>query len=340
MPHIKRLRRSSTSYLTVFLCVLLLWSSCNQKPQSNDAPTNSGESIIRTSVQSDQPYLVVLGVAQDAGYPQINCQKACCKRVHDAPHLGRKVTCLALVDPPSGKRWLFEATPDIREQITTLDEVSGTSSPAPVDGIFLTHAHMGHYTGLMHLGREAMNAQQVPVYAMPRMRTYLSENGPWRQLVDLGNIALSPLKADSTISLTPDFRVTPLQVPHRDEFSETVGYRLEGPKKTVLFIPDIDKWERWDRDIKQLIAEVDVALLDGTFYANGEIPGRDMSEIPHPFMEESMARFASLPDSLRERIYFIHFNHTNPVLEAGGRAEKEVHEAGFHVALELNMFEL
>ena len=123
------------------------------------------------------------------------------------------------------------------------------------DGIFLTHAHIGHYTGLMYLGKEAMNSSNVPVYAMPRMKTFLEENGPWSQLAKAQNIALQEMQADSSISLTANLTVTPILVPHRDEFSETVGYIISGPAKKALFIPDIDKWEKWDLDIIQMIAQ-------------------------------------------------------------------------------------
>ena len=198
---------------------------------------------------------------------------------------------MAVVDPTEGKAWMFDATPDFPEQLRRLEHVL-PSEPVELAGIFLTHAHIGHYTGLMHLGREVMGASQMPVHAMPRMRSFLEANGPWSQLVGLENIALRNLSADSTLLLNGRIKVTPFLVPHREEFSETVGFKIEGPERSLIFIPDIDKWEKWERDILTEIKAVDYALLDGTFFQNGEIPGRDMSQIPHPFVEESMAKFA------------------------------------------------
>lgn len=199
-------------------------------------------------------------------------------------------------------------------------------------GIFLTHAHIGHYTGLMHLGREAMGTKSVPVYAMPRMGDFLGKNGPWSQLVALNNIELRNLQPDSSVTLNDRLRVKPMLVPHRDEFSETVGFQVEGSKSALVFIPDIDKWERWDRDINAEIKAADYALLDGTFYQNGEIQGRNMSEIPHPFIEESMARFSTMPAMERAKIRFIHFNHTNPVMRENSAAAKHVLDSGFGIA--------
>jgi pyrroloquinoline quinone biosynthesis protein B len=142
------------------------------------------------------------------------------------------------------------------------------------------------------------------------------------------------LQADSTIVLTPDIQVTPFRVPHRDEYSETVGYRIDGPEKSALFIPDIDKWSRWDRNIVDMIKTVDYAFLDGTFFRNGEVAGRDMSEIPHPFIEESMTLFGSLPVKEKSKVHFIHLNHTNPALGEGSKAQRTIRDKGFDLARE------
>ncbi len=281
------------------------------------------------------PYVLVLGIAQDGGYPQSACRRACCEAAWRDPARRRLVSCLAIVDPTSGERWLIEATPDLKVQVRRLDEATGfAGSPGRtgLTGIFVTHAHIGHYTGLQMLGREVIGDDAVPVYAMARMRSFLSESGPWSLLVSERHIELRELRASEPVRLNDRLMITPLSVPHRDEFSETVGFRIEGPTRSVLFVPDIDKWERWDVRVEDEIARVDVAYLDGTFFAKGEIPGRDMSEIPHPFIEESMRRFELLPARVRARIRFIHLNHTNPAMDPAGDAAARVRRAGFGVA--------
>ncbi len=281
------------------------------------------------------PFVVVLGIAQDAGFPQSGCGKSCCAAAWRDPSRRRHVACLAIVDPRSGQRWLIDATPDFREQLAALDEIQPAEDSPALDGILLTHAHIGHYTGLMHLGREVMGARGVPVYAMPRMQQFLRGNGPWDQLVRLQNIELKPLEDGETLRLNARIRIAPLSVPHRDEYSETVGFRIEGPHRTVLYIPDIDKWERWPLPVETLIGQVDRAYLDGTFFDGNELPGRDMAEIPHPFVVESLHRFRNLPATEREKIAFIHLNHTNPLLDEASAARKQVVSAGFRVAKEL-----
>ena len=287
---------------------------------------------------AEKTWLYVLGIAQDAGYPQTGCYRPHCMPPREDPALRRLATSLALVDEASATKFLFEATPDINEQLYRLHRVAPDGEYA-LAGIFLTHAHIGHYTGLMHLGHEAMGADGIVVYAMPRMRQFLSANGPWSQLVDYGNIVLRPVEG-APVEVAPGVFVSAFRVPHRDEFSETVGYRIRGPNRSAVFIPDIDKWSKWETDIREVVQSVDYALLDATFYADGEIPGRDMSAIPHPFVSESMALFASLTDEEKQRVIFIHMNHTNPLLRADSPEQDAVRERGFNVAFEGMRIEL
>ncbi|MEZ4825029.1 MAG: MBL fold metallo-hydrolase [Bacteroidia bacterium] len=277
------------------------------------------------------PSLIVLGTVQDGGSPHIGCRKDCCASLFLNPDPQRKVVCLGVVDPENQKTFIFEATPDFPAQTQALKQYAGFGGEIP-SGIFLTHAHIGHYTGLMYLGKEAINSAKVPVFCMPRMKQFLENNGPWSQLVNLTNITLNELQPDTAIRLTSNISVVPFRVPHRDEFSETVGYVIAGPEKKVLFIPDIDKWEKWDQEIETIIAGVDMAFLDATFFDVEEINNRDISEIPHPFVIESMQRFDRLPAAEKAKIYFIHFNHTNPVLNSGSRQAKEILSRGFHIA--------
>ena len=281
--------------------------------------------------------LVVLGTAQDAGAPQIACKKECCKSLWESGQ-SEAVVALGLIDSTNQKHYLFEATPNITQQLQDLNSIAGNTSS--FGGVFLTHAHMGHYSGLLFLGKEALGGQSVPVFALPRMRQFLINNGPWEQLISEKNIALRPLVASKNEKISEKIEITPIQVPHRDEYSETVGYWIKGPHKTALFIPDIDKWERWDTAIESLIQKVDYALLDATFFDGNELPNRDMSKIPHPFVTESLARFDSLEANEKAKIYFIHFNHTNPLLKENSQASKEVRAKGYHIArsgLELSL---
>jgi pyrroloquinoline quinone biosynthesis protein B len=254
---------------------------------------------------------VVLGVAQDGGVPHIGCDQELCRRALRDPAARHRVTSLGLVDDASGSRWLIDATPDIRTQLDTLHGGRAFDRRKPVDGILLTHAHAGHYAGLLELGREMLGTDAVPVYGTPRMVAFLRGSSPWRELEAWGHVRYLAIEPGRELVLGP-FRVTPLLVPHRDELSDTVGYRVRGASRSLLFVPDVDKWQKWDRDLASEVAAVDVALLDATFFADGEIPGRRLEDIPHPFVPETLARLAE--PALRERVAFIHLNHTNRLL--------------------------
>lgn len=284
-------------------------------------------------VTQDKPTLVILGTTQDAGSPQIGCTKDCCLNLHTLIEHERWVSSIGLIIPNTKSTYLFDASPDISSQLQFLTNSLPFIKDSPLpEGIFLTHAHIGHYTGLMFLGREAFGAHQVPVYTMPRMQSFLQKNGPWSQLIELQNISLQPIYDQKFIKLSDEISVKPVLVPHRDEFSETVGYQIIGQTKSALFIPDIDKWDKWEHCIDSLILEVDYAFLDATFFDQTEIPNRDMSEIPHPFIKESMARFEAMDANQKAKIYFIHMNHSNPALDPTSQATKQILSNGFHVA--------
>jgi pyrroloquinoline quinone biosynthesis protein B len=268
--------------------------------------------------------LVVLGTAQDAGKPQIGCQKKCCKNLKSRFF----VASLGVSDIKNRKNYLFDATPDITAQYQLLSSITGIKS---IDGFFLTHAHSGHYTGLMYLGKEGLNGNKIPVYAMPRLTKYLTNNGPWSQLVTLENINLMPLQSLVPITLDNVLIVMPFVVPHRDEFSETVGFKIIGAKKSALYIPDIDKWKLWEKDIIKEVNAVDYAFIDGTFFEAGEI-NRPIKDVPHPFISETVSIFQNEPLSVKQKIYFIHLNHTNPAHNKSSLQRIAIEKQGFRFA--------
>lgn len=275
---------------------------------------------------------VVLGVAQDGGVPHLGCAKECCAAARRDPSRGARVASLAL--RAGAQVFLIDATPDLRSQVqTAVGESALGSRPRgrPVDGILLTHAHVGHYAGLIYLGRESIAADAVPVFATERMGAFLSANGPWRRLVDGHNIVLRTLTPGRPVELAPGLTVEPLRVPHREEESDVMGFLVTGPSRRLLYIPDIDDWSRWDRDIATLTGSVDCALLDGTFYTPGELGARAIADVPHPLVPSTMDRLEPLVKQGR-RVIFIHMNHTNPILRPDSAERRQTERRGFEVA--------
>ena len=276
-----------------------------------------------------QRELVVLGAGQDAGAPQIGNAK------DDGPRL--LPSSLALIDRASGKRYLFDASPAITEQLALLDFIEPPAQGLGVDGVFLTHAHIGHYLGLAWLGREAAGAKGVPIYVLPRMAQFLKTNGPWSQLVELGNIELRTLGDQALSMIDPGgLRVLPYAVPHRDEYSETAGFMVFAGKTAFHYVPDIDSWEQFTRgDRSALFDLVETGrylFIDATFWDDNELAGRDMSEIPHPRVKATMDLLQHLPADQRAKVRFIHYNHTNPIRDPVSAEAREVEARGFGIA--------
>jgi pyrroloquinoline quinone biosynthesis protein B len=275
--------------------------------------SGAGAGAPRDARQDDGWMIVVLGVAQDAGMPHLGCQESRCVDARRGARRGEKVASLGVVNRSLNRAYLFDATPDFRAQAHRLND------GRPIDGIFLTHAHVGHYTGLMYLGKESIAAKGVPVFGSRRMIDYLSGNGPWSLLVKDAHIVPRLLEPDRPVALDGGLRVTAFAVPHRDEFTDTIGFLIQGPRAQALFIPDIDRWERWDRSIRDLADRVDLAFLDGTFSSPGEVKGRRLEDIPHPMMSETR----ELLKGAASRLWFIHLNHTNPALDGAADVVQE-----------------
>ena len=294
--------------------------------------------IFSLFVKAQKPYVVVLGIGQDAGVPQMGCESAFCRKAWKDSRLRQTVSSIALVNPAAKERWIFDATPDLPEQFQLLKKITGDFSNS-LAGIFLTHAHIGHYTGLIYLGRESMNAKETKVYAMPRIRQLLETNAPWSQLVSLKNISVQNLANKEKTNLSGSLTVEPFLVPHRDEFSETVGYKIVSATKTLIFIPDIDKWQKWSESLEAVVKSNDFVLIDGTFYADGEI-NRPMSEVPHPFVSETMELLKDLPAKEKSKVFFIHFNHSNPLVQGNRQKIKELKSKGFGITFQGQKFDL
>jgi pyrroloquinoline quinone biosynthesis protein B len=287
-------------------------------------------------MKEENPFVIVLGIAQDGGFPHAGCFKECCIKVYNNPSLKKHVSCIAIVDPLTKEKWLIDATPDITEQLYMLNEIL----PGSLNGIFLTHAHIGHYTGLIQCGKEVMSTKKLPVYTAPLLKKFLSNNQPWQKLIKQKNIKLVQLKKLKPLKLNSRLQVTPLPVPHRDELSETMGFRIEGENNAVVYIPDIDKWEKWNLKLDDVICNNGRVYIDGTFYDKNEISGRNIKKIPHPFISYTIEMLNHLPAAEKNKVHFIHLNHTNPAIDTDSIERKIINNKGFQIAEELSRFSL
>ena len=266
---------------------------------------------------------VVLGIMQDAGLPHIGCLCERCQRAVNE-NKPEYAACLAVVDRRFEQTavWLIDATPDIRRQLYLLHPYLGSHPERPnrmrqPDGLFLTHAHMGHTAGLAELGPEGMAVKGLPVYGPAGLVEVLRQTRLWQPLT--ANLQLNALRPNQPFRLAADLIITPIPVPHRDELNTgTFAFRLQGPAHSLLYLPDIDQWELWP-EAKQTLSTVEIVLADASFYSTAEVGGRSIAV--HPMVPDTLAFFADLPC----RLVLTHLNHTNPVLDVG-RVERAVVE--------------
>jgi pyrroloquinoline quinone biosynthesis protein B len=190
----------------------------------------------------------------------------------------------------------------------------------PVSSILLTHAHYGHITGLLELGKEVLNEIGIPVFCTPAMGQFLSASPPFSHLVEGGNIEIREIRPGVKTELG-GISVTPTQVPHRNETADTVGYIIEATRR-VIYIPDIDRWT--DETLEE-ISRSDTAIIDGTFYSAAELPG--YRDVPHPPIKETV----ELLEGASTEIYFTHINHTNAI-NRRGRERRTIERLGFKIA--------
>jgi len=292
-----------------------------------------------------EPYALVLGTAQDAGFPQVGCYTDLCehgRRLH-AEGRGRYVSSLALIDPDGGEFFLVDATPDLTRQIDLIEEPvfrARAAARRPFDGIFLTHAHIGHYTGLAVLGNEGMGISDTPVYCTEAMADFLRSNEPWAFMVRQGRIVPTALATDRWHRVGERLEVQLWRVPHRDELADTVGFLFRGPSRTLLFLPDIDDWRAWERDLASTVASLDVALLDASFWSLDELPGRTIDDLPHPLVLQTMELLQEVVDRGETEVVLTHLNNSNPLLDPDGPERAEVVRRGFTLAREGMRFPL
>lgn len=284
--------------------------------------------------------VIVLGIAQDGGVPHAGCRCSSCSAAREDPSRRHHTVSLGII---SGNRFaMVDATQDFEHQHHMLWSRAATSGagdgerfPGP-EAVVITHAHTGHYSGLWQLDRSVLAAKDVVVYCPPATAGLISTNEPFRAMEHEGFIRIAPVQFTTPFELLPDVELELVSVPHRSEWdTDTAAVAIRGPEQSVLYLPDIDSWSGWDRDISSYVSEFDVALIDGCFW---EAPPR--KGVPHPPITESMDLLQAVADAGEVEIIFTHINHSNPVLVPGGDEGREVERRGFHIAREGDSFRL
>lgn len=255
----------------------------------------------------------ILGSVQDGGVPHLGANSKADEMARQNRENIKYVTSVLLKEGESNNspKYLIEASPDIRYQVDA----------GYIDGVFIPHTGLGHVTGLLYFGKEGQNAQDLNVHTNKDVERFLMNNDPYRYLLDRENIEIQNLGDQQEMELMGG-KITSYQYEHAALVEKTTGYMIEGESKKLFYLSDIDEI---NRDVKEKVKEADIAILDGTFYSKDEIERYE--EVPHPTIPETMEKFSETDTE----IYFIHMNHTNPVLIEDTEERQEVEERGFGV---------
>lgn len=285
----------------------------------------------------------ILGIAQDSGFPQLGCNCENCQLARIDPRQVCYPSSIAISLPQTKQTYLLDATPALPQQLHLLQHQTQSSSILP-SATLLTHAHIGHYPGLMYLGKEAYNAKNHPVYCTSAMADFLTKHAPWRDLVHNKNIELHIVTINEDFSLDATLTGKAIEIPHRNEYADTVGFIIGNNHKKVFYLPDIDTWEGFETTLNQILSEVNLAFIDGTFYSRDELSlkrGRTLKNVPHPPISDTLGLFAR--DILKRgkaQIEFIHFNHTNPIFHPDQELKTLLRHNNFGFAQEGQLYKL
>jgi len=268
--------------------------------------------------------VIVLGSAQDGGVPQLGSG--------ELPVPDRSASSLAVVGS-DGTAVLVDASPDLRLQQRRLaadPDYARRSDLQAFDAVLLTHAHMGHYAGLLYFGNEAHSTRQLPCFASPSMLRFLAGNEPWATLFRDGHLQAVTVEPGKVFDIVPGLSAVAHPVPHRPDFSDTLAFELIGPTgRSLLYLPDLDDWSDWP-EASGVLSRVDTALVDATFYDDREHPHRDLADIPHPLVTDTIERFAGLASETQ--IILTHLNWTNRLCDPEAPEHARIRAAGFSVA--------
>ncbi|WP_290049518.1 pyrroloquinoline quinone biosynthesis protein PqqB [Amycolatopsis solani] len=261
--------------------------------------------------------VILLGTAAGGGCPQWNC--AC--RLCTAGLPPRTQDCVAI--SADGAGWyLLNCSPDIRAQILGTAALRAGPGPRdiPLRGVLLTDAELDHSLGLLML-REAGG---LPVWAPDAVLRALT---PFREIVDgYGGWTWSP-PADLPglrVRVLPVSDKKPKYVASDRAGPWVVAYRIEDPATggVLVYAPCL---KSWPAGFDAFVADADLVLLDGTFYAPDEmagVGGPDQLAMGHLPITASLPRITGRPWA------FTHLNNTNPVLDPASTEHAAVLAAG------------
>src|SRR6056297_1628884 len=288
----------------------------------------------------------VLGTAQDGGYPQPDCSCPNCIAAKKDRNLIRLPASLGILDVKNKKSYIIDATPHFPAQLQSLNKTAQKYNfpDDHLEAVFLTHAHIGHYTGLIYFRKEAINYNNFTIFTSESMKKFLIKKQPWKTLIENNNINLSLFKFGKNIEEIKKPQIKAIKVPHRAEYTDTASFLIKGESKTFFYLPDIDSWQNFKKKFNKVSSSSDLLLVDGTFFDKKELTkyrGRNIQNVPHPTIKKTISEINKGKLKLNNsKLYFTHFNHTNKVLNPDYRKDSFFQKENINILNENIIFEI
>lgn len=300
----------------------------------------------------------VVGSAAGGGFPQWNCNAPLSRAVRaNQPGFKQRTQSSIAVNARDDVWALFNASPDIRQQIEHFPHLSPSEDAplrsTPIACVVLTNADVDHIAGLLSL-RER---EPFVLYATRRVMDVLDANPIFRvlnpdiverRLLTLGEIIELQGPAGPTGIMIETFAVpgkvalfmedvTAKDANFGTEDGDTIGLRISDAKNDTSHFYYIPGCAAVDEPLRRRLNEAPCLLFDGTVFTDNEMQETGVGEktggrMGHMYMSGPDGSIQTLaPLNIKRRI-FVHINNTNPVLQEGSDAEREVVTSGWEIS--------
>jgi pyrroloquinoline quinone biosynthesis protein B len=304
----------------------------------------------------------ILGSAAGGGFPQWNCGCPNCTglrggSINAKPRTQTQIAIDANPEYTQRTHWaLINSSPDLRTQILAASELapfSSTRNSTPIYDVYLTSADVDSLAGLLHL-REF---QGFKIHSTESVRRIMDEENTMFRVLGRATppVLWFPLRfandadAETEASVQSPPQLVVRAIPVGNDFPDYVSEKLRkqlDPREAVVAL-DIEYGGKRlfvapslpGREVtwKQYARSADLALIDGTFWSDGELKqagrgkktAREMGHIPLSGPDGLLSQF---PENSRARKVLVHINNTNPILVEDSMEHRAVLDARFEIA--------
>jgi pyrroloquinoline quinone biosynthesis protein B len=288
--------------------------------------------------------VLVLGSGAGGGVPQWNCSCPVCKLAWCGDPRVRPRTETSLAVSADGRDWVvLDAAPELRQQILDRPALHprGPGRGSPIAAVILTSGDVDHLAGLLCLreghaftllGTEATLDQVAPdgVFGVLRPDRVTRRALRPGEAVDVAGLTITPFEVPGKVPLYREGEAVALGT----EGEEVIGLEVVHGAHRLCYVPGL---ARLTPALRDRLGAADLLFLDGTAYADDELPRLGLSQktaarMGHLAMTGEGGSLQAFAPGRPARKVYIHLNNTNPVLIEDSPERAQVAAAGWEVA--------